>query len=318
MPKLFATMLLTAAFLAGCSAAPAALTGSSGQDLPVVTLAIQPTESADVITAKAPALEAFLEARMAAHGTPADVRVYVPTAYISVVDALRFGHADAAMMSAWPMALASAKAGADVVLAEQREVMHGEAAVTAPHYFSYYVVRADSPHTTLEDLRGKSVAFPSRSSTSGYIFPVAKLVQEGLVPAPAKGEADPRQFFGEVRIAGGYAQAWEALRSGQVDVAVTAGDINAQLFQEVLAGTRVIATQGPVPSHGVVFADGFAATPEGEALRLAMLDLKGEHRDLMRSLVSGIFVEFAPATETHIAGLSDALRLTGVKLTESA
>jgi phosphonate transport system substrate-binding protein len=310
---------LLALALAGCAYSGPATLPSGADARPVVTFAIQPTESADIISAKAPALEAFLESRMAAHGVPADVRIYVPTAYISVVDALRYGHADAAMMSAWPMALASAKAKADVVLAEQREVMHGDQAVTAPHYYSYYIVRADSPHDSLEDLRGARVAYPSRSSTSGYIFPVAKLVEEGLIPAPTGGEADPSKFFGEVRLAGGYAQAWAALKDGQVDVAVTAGDINAKLLEEVLAGSRIIATQGPVPSHGVVFANGFAATPEGEALRLSLLDLKGEHRDLMRSLVSGIFVEFAPTTtDEHVAGLSQALQRTGLKLTESA
>lgn len=313
-PSLVAASLLTVFLLAGCAASSP---GSPSER--VITLAIQPTDNADVISSKAPALESFLETRMAAEGHDVDIRIYVPTAYISVVDALRFGHADAAMMSAWPMSLAHAKAGAEVVLAEHREVMHGENATTAPYYFSYYIVRPDSDYATLADVRGKTVAFPSATSTSGYVFPMAKLVDEGLVSVPQKGELLPESFFGDVLMAGGYAQAWAALQNGQADVAVTAGDINAQLFAEVLAGSRIIATQGPIPSHGVVFAEEFMGTPEAEALEGAFLDLKGDNRDLMRSLVSGIFVEFKPTTtEEHIAGLSGALAKTGLKLTEKA
>ena len=315
MQRLHLTLgLLVMITVAGCTA-PA----DPGAGPRTITLAIQPTENADVIATKAPALEAFLESRMAAQGHPVDVEVYVPTAYVSVVDALRFGHADAAMMSAWPMSLAHDKAGAEVVLAEHRQVMHGANATTAPYYYSYYIVRPDSPHKDLASLRGATVAYPSATSTSGYVFPVAKLVEDGLLAVPAGTEADPKKFFGSVIMAGGYPQAWEALKGGQVDVAVTAGDVNARLFQEIMGNATVVATQGPIPSHGVVFAQDFVGTPEAEALQAAFLQLKGEHVDLMRSLVSGIFVEFRPTTTAeHVEGLSEALALTGLRLTERA
>lgn len=309
-------ILLAAAALlvAGC----AALSPTASTDGPRrVVLAIQPTDNAETIEAQAPELERFLEARMAARGVEADVEIVVPLSYIGVVETLRYGHTDAALMGAWPMAVASAKAGAEVVLAEAREVVHGDAPVVAPHYFSSYVVLEGSPYGTLADLRGKAVAFPSSSSTSGYIFPVARLVQDGLVPAPAAGaEAKPDAFFGDVVFAGGYAQAWEALWQGRVDVAVVAGDVNQELHREVLAATRVVAQQGPVPSHGVVFAKGFQGSAR-DALLQAFLDVEGEERDLMRKLVSALFVEFRPTTtEEHVAPLAEALRLTGLRLTE--
>ena len=310
-PLLAAAALL----LAGC--ATPGLTQDAVDAPAKVVLAIQPTDNADAILEKATEMERFLEARMAEDGVEADVEIIVPLTSTGVVEALRFGHADAAFMSAWPATMASRKAGADIVLAEMREVTIGEEAKVAPYYYSYYVVPKDSPIQTLADAKGAKVAYPSSTSTSGYIFPVAKLVADGLVTVEAGKEADPRQHFGSVTFAGGYAQAWEALKGGQVDVAVTAGDINAKLYGEVLNGTRVIATQGPVPSHGVVFADGFAETPEGVALKAALLDLKGEHKDLMRKLVSGIFVEFAQtSTEEHVAGLSGALDLTGIRFNE--
>ena len=319
MQKLLAVALV--AILAGCAAPAANVAPETTETVAApltpkttITLAIQPTDNADAIKDKATELEQFLEASMKAKGYDADIVIYVPLSNAGVVEALRFGHADAAMMSAWPASLAASRAGARVELAEMRDVIHGEEAVVAPYYYSYYVVPTDSPYQTLEDVKGKTIAYSGATSTSGYIFPVAKLVQDGFIAAPAAGkEANPKEHFGNVVFAGGYAQAWEALKNGQVDVAVTAGDINAQLYGEVMNNTRVIATQGPIPSHAVVFSQDFTGG-EADALKASLLELKGEKKDLMRKLVSGIFVEFTETTtERHIAGLTGALTTTGLK-----
>lgn len=320
-------ILAGALFLAGC-ATPATTMDTrtdpeTGAALPplartTITLAIQPTDNAASIQDRATELEQFLEASMMAKGFDADIEIYVPLSHMGTVEALRFGHADAAFLGSWQASLANARAGADVVLAEKREVLIGSEPRVEPYYFSYYVVAKDSPYQTLEDVRGKTVAYASPTSGSGYVFPLAKLVQDGLIPAAADGkEADAKRFFGNVVFAGGYAQAWEALKNGQVDVAVTAGDINAQLYNTVLENTRIIAEQGPVPSHAVVFSQQFRGTPEAEAFQASLLELKGEKRDLMRKLVSGIFVEFAPTTtEDHVAGLTSALQVTGIRFSD--
>lgn len=309
--------------LGGCRApAPAPPAAEAPVPKPAtITLALQPTDNAANIQARATELEQFLESTMKAQGSEADIEIYIPLSTAGVVEALRFGHADAAMMSAWPATLASERAGARIVLAEQREVMVGDAPTVGPFYYSYYVVLKDSPYRTLADLKGKIVAYPSQTSTSGYVFPVAKLVAEGLIAAPGPSaapntEADPREHFGHVVFAGGYAQAWEALKAGQADVGVTAGDINAKLYAEVLEGTRIIAEQGPIPSHAVVYAKEFTGA-RADALTRALLELKGEQREIMRKLLSGIFVSFAQTTtEQHAKDLATALEATGFRLQE--
>lgn len=318
MRKFPTILLILLAALAGCAAPAGDANQVENREKTIVTLAIQPTDNAASIQDKATQLEEFLEASMSAKGFDTDVQIYVPLSHMGTVEALRFGHADAAFLGSWQASLANARAGAEVALAEKREVVIGDTPRVEAYYYSYYVVLKDSPYKTLEDLRGKTVAYASPTSGSGYVFPLAKLVQDGLIPPAAAGkEADAKKFFGNVVFSGGYAQAWEALKNGQVDVAVTAGDINAALYNEVLNNTRVIAEQGPVPSHTVVFAKEFAGTPEAEALKASLLDLKGEKRDLMRKFVSGIFVEFAPTTtKEHIAGLTSALEVTGIKFSD--
>src|SRR3989304_1808375 len=151
-----------------------ALLGACGPAFPQapqnLVLAILPTATPETLAAESRELEAFLEARVGV-----DVEIRVPTLYAGAIEALRFGHAQAAFMSAWPAALARKHAG-------------------------------------------------------------ARLVELGLVD-PAGKEIDPKQFFSEVYFAGGYAQAWEALKKGQVDATVIAGDVSEKLYREVPDGT---------------------------------------------------------------------------------
>jgi phosphonate transport system substrate-binding protein len=163
------------------------------------------------------------------------------------------------------------------------------------------------------------VAFPSQLSTSGYVAPLAKLVELGLVPRPEGNQsADAKQYFGDVIFAGGYAQGWEALKRGQVDVTVIAGDVPESLYNEVLAGARVLLEQGPIPSHAVVFSKDIK-DPVRRQLRDALMELgQPEHRDLMRRFISGIFVSFkTTSTEEHLGTLNNYLVSTGLQFSES-
>lgn len=180
------------------------------------------------------------------------------------------------------------------------------------------MVLKDSPYTSLEQLRGKKAAFASLLSTSGYVAPLARLVELGFLNKPEGKAADPNQFFAQSLFAGGYAQAWEALKQGQVDVTVIAGDVSEKLFREVLASTRVLEQQGPIPSHAVVFSKDLAE-PMRSQLKNALLELgKPENRELMRKFISGIFVGFTATTsQEHLGSLTKFLELTGVAYTET-
>ncbi len=300
------------AVVTGSVALLGAAAACGGGEKESLVIAVQPTSTAEELAAQATELERFLEDRI-----DADVELRFPTTYAGVIEALRFGHADAAFMGSWPAALANKHAGAEVVLAEIREVSIGDEVTQAPYYYSYWVVPKDSPVRSLEDLRGKRVAFPSQLSTSGYVAPVARLIELGLVEAPEDGEANPREFFGEVIFAGGYAQAWEALQAGQVDAAIIAGDVPKDLYDEVLANTRVIEQQGPIPSHAVVVSKDLDE-PLRSRLVNALLELGDEqYRDLMRKFVSGIFVRFErTTTEEHLGSLDRFLDATGFAFTE--
>ncbi|MSQ14566.1 MAG: phosphate/phosphite/phosphonate ABC transporter substrate-binding protein [Dehalococcoidia bacterium] len=295
--------LTTCALMAACSPSP--------QAQQKIVIAVQPTNTPEQLSSQAKELESFLEQR-----TGADVDILFPTTFAGVIEALRFGHAHAAFMSAWPASLAQSR-GAELVLAEIRQVAIDDKMVEAPYYYSYWIVKKDSPYSSLSDLKGLKAALPSQLSTSGYVAPVGRMVELGLVSAEVGKQADPKGFFGEVLYAGGYAQGWEALKAGQVDVTVIAGDVAESLYKEVLGNSKIIEKQGPVPSHAVVFSKNLEE-PYRTKLKDALLALgTPEYRDLMRKFISGIFVSFKPTTsEEHLADLNKYLKLTNFEFVE--
>jgi phosphonate transport system substrate-binding protein len=304
--RLFASVLCVSLLAAACGG-PAPVAAREK-----LVIAIQPSSSPQTLSAESRELESFLEERMPG----VDVEIRVPTMYAGVVEALRFGNAHAAFMSAWPAAMAHKHAGAEVVLAEVREVVIGDEKVERPFYYSYWVVPTDSPYRSLQDLKGKTAAFPSSLSTSGYVFPVARMVELGLVSKQGD-PVDLSAFFERVYFAGGYLQAWEAVKQKQAQVSIIAGDVPEALYRDVLKASRVVEQQGPIPSHAVVFAKELSATRRSQ-LKAALLELgQPEHRPLMRKFISGIFVGFQETTaDEHLESLSGALDASGLAFTE--
>jgi len=279
-----------------------------------LVVAIQPSVSSDEMLKKAQPLEKFLRDGL---GGKTDVQVYVPSSFAAVVESLRFGHAQVAFMSAWPAQLAVRLGGAEVPLAEVRQVVIGKEKKEAPYYFSYWVVLPNSPYQNLQSLKGKTVCFPSPISTSGYVAPMGRLAELNLIQTTQGKEADPKTFFKEVLFGGGYGQCWQALKQGQVDATVTAGDIPEKLYNEVISSTRTIEQQGPIPSHAVVFSKELKDPLRSRTIQTITKLGEPQHRDLMRSFISSIFVGFKPTTaDEHLGSLNNYLKLVGLKYTE--
>ena len=79
-------------------------------------------------------------------------------------------------------------------------------------YYSVLIVKADSPYKTLDDLRGKKLAFADPNSTSGYQAPQFFLMEQGY---------NTGTFFGETTFSGSHENSVMALLNGTVDVAAT-------------------------------------------------------------------------------------------------
>jgi phosphonate transport system substrate-binding protein len=79
-------------------------------------------------------------------------------------------------------------------------------------YHSVIVVKADSPVKSLEDLRGRSLAFADPNSTSGYVAPSFFLREQGV---------DLARHFGRTGFAGSHENGVIAVTNGSYDATVT-------------------------------------------------------------------------------------------------
>jgi phosphonate transport system substrate-binding protein len=154
----------------------------------------------------------------------------------------------------------------------------------------------------------------SETSVSGFIMPMHTMVKKGYInPIDAKKRPIelPNQYFSEVIFAGGYAQCWEALKQGRVDVTVTAGDVPAKLYKEALENSKIIEENGPNPSHVVLISN---ALPKEVKKKLwnSLKDLNKEPEKVQK-FVSAIFVKFGvKKADDHLKPVVDALRDTGL------
>ncbi|MDE0172975.1 MAG: phosphate/phosphite/phosphonate ABC transporter substrate-binding protein [Defluviicoccus sp.] len=224
---------------------------AAAADRPLV-LAFVPQENPEKLLGDVRAIDLYLEAAM---GRRVEARVTADHA--AAVESLAAGAADIAFMGALPYVMARERIGAAALLSE---VYRGK-----PSYSGAVFVRRGSGISSLEDLRGKSIAFADPISESGFLYPLDLFVKAGLLAA----RGDPRAFFGEVYFAGGYQQAIQAVANGLVDAAGVS--VYATLLLD--AGRRgevaAIARTPPIPSHVVVARRGL--DPELRAAFLAAM-----------------------------------------------
>lgn len=79
-------------------------------------------------------------------------------------------------------------------------------------YFSIVAVRCDSGYKSIDDLKGKVLAFADPDSTSGYNVPYYNLVQQGY---------KPEEFFSAIPFSGSHEAGVQGVVNGQFDAAAT-------------------------------------------------------------------------------------------------
>ena len=229
------------------------------------------------------------------------VKVTVASDYAAVVEALRNRTADLAFTHPGGYVLASREAKATIVA---KNVWHGKSTFT-----SRIFVRKDGGVRQLEDLRGKTIAFVDPTSSSGYIYPMALLIQRGLVKT-----RDPRSFFREVVFAGAHDAAMRALLNGHVDAIASFDLAREQYLKDPAERERIVfvAETPPIPEAGIAARDGL--DPDTFArVRAALISIRGPaYADLLKRLyeIDG----FEPAEDREYDPVRAALELVGARL----
>jgi phosphonate transport system substrate-binding protein len=283
-----------------------AKTGLIAQKMPDITIIFPSRSDSTDLQNKANSVAKFLSKEL---GISVKAQVGDETA---AVEALRANRADVAFLSSRSALKAEQLANSRLYLAEVRKNYSGRYT-----YNSIFVVPKNSElksknsgKATLEQLRGKTMAFTSPTSGSGFIFPVSELVKQGFVPNRDRLDS----FFGKVSYGGNYSKALDAVVRGQADVAVVS---EYALFPPYLAAEnrdkiRVLHKISGVPAHGIAI-DNDVPVVVRENLINALLKLnKSENNQLLTGLYNSTELVRIDHNR-HLQPVREALKNTGIE-----
>lgn len=280
--------------LVGLAAALGLTVGAGAAESPKqLVMAVTPS---NIPTELFKASEAFAGALGKRLGIP--IKVYMPTDYLGVVEALRNKTADLAFVHPAGYVFSNREARAQIVAVD---VWHGKTS-----YTSRIFVRRDSGYKGLEDLRGKSIAFVDPGSTSGYVYPMVMLIKQGLVK-----NRDPKTFFKEAMFAGTHEAALLALLNGSVD-AVASFDLAPQQYlkdKERVEKLTYIAETDPIPEAGMCVREGLDPALVKKLQDALMAFNAPEYKPILKDFygIDG----FAPAKDSDYNPVREAIDLLG-------
>ena len=281
-------------------------TQTKSPELKKLTIAVMPNEDPKKFEMQGKALEEYFSSKLGI-----ETKFFYPIDATTTVESLVTGSTQIAFMSARPAQLAYERSDhkAMLFMGEVRPFTDASGERLDTFYYSEFWVKKDSGINTIEDAKGKNVAFSGPTSTSGYLFPMSTLVDKGLV----KPGDDPKTFFSNVLFSGGYQQSLTALISGQVDIAA-GGDYAKYKFltPEEQDQIKVIQKQGPVPTHGITYRTDLVSPEMINKFEKAVIDMKTERPDLLESALFGA-TNFIPINHhAHLDSLGDALAKTKI------
>jgi phosphonate transport system substrate-binding protein len=170
-----------------------------------------------------------------------EVRFLIASSYDAVIEGLLKGDIDVADLGPFPYVQARSR-GARITAVAARVTGN------RPGYRAYGIARPGSTIKSLADFRGKRVCFVDRSSTSGYLYPKAGLLAQGIDP-----EKDLTPVF-----VGGHDASVVAVAGGRCDAGFAYDTmVDHQLIerQQIQAGQiTTVWRSGTIPGAPLAIA----------------------------------------------------------------
>ena len=222
---------------------------------------------------------------------------FVPvTDYAAVVEALAAKKLDMAWLGGFTFVQARLRTGNAIPIAQRAE---------DEKFISRFITSTSSGINKLEDLRGKTFAFGSASSTSGHLMPRYFLLQAKI---------DPDKDMKRLAYSGAHDATAAFVESGRVD----AGVLNASVWDRLvetkkvdLAKVKVFATTPPYYDYNWTVRGDLAPALVGK-LTEAFLSLDPRnppHKSILELQRASKFV--ATRVENY-KGIEDAARSAGL------
>lgn len=206
-----------------------------------LTVGFIPSQNAQILNAKVKPLQQLLSDEL-----EVPVKVHIATNYNTMIEGLKSKKIDIAFISPVSYTLAHDAHTADVLLKSKGYLVDNKENQThhlVDYYRSQIVVRKDSNINHLKDLKDKKIALQDVESTSGYIYPLASLMEKGI----KKSDIQIQQVKG-------HDQGLIALLNHDVEAVATYQDARADLKKEdpdIYQETKVIYHTKKIPNDTI-------------------------------------------------------------------
>lgn len=221
---------------------------------------------------------------------------FVPVAdYAAVVEALAADRIDMAWLGGFTFVQARLKTGNAVPLVQREQDAE----------FTSKFITSDPAVKSLQDLKGKTFAFGSVSSTSGSLMPRYFMLQDGI---------KPEDFFSRVAYSGAHDATAAWVQAGKAD----GGVLNASVWQKLVDAGKVDTDKVKVFATTPTYYD-YNWTVRGnldadlqakiKSAFLALDPAKPEHKAILDLQAASRFIETKPE---NYEGIEEAARAAGL------
>ncbi|MCY1205867.1 putative ABC transporter phosphite binding protein PhnD1 [compost metagenome] len=275
------------AVVAGIALSVSAVVSQAADVLKVSAI---PDEAPTELLRKFKPLGAYLEQQL-------DMKVeFVPVAdYAAVVESLAADRLDMAWLGGFTFVQTRLKTGNAIPLVQREQ----------DEQFTSKFISADPAVKSLQDLKGRTFAFGSVSSTSGSLMPRYFMQKDGIVP---------EQYFSRVAYSGAHDATVAWVQAGKVD----AGVLNASVWQKLVDSGKVDTGKVKVFATTPTYYDynwtvrGTLDPALAEKIKQAFLALdpaNPEHKAILDLQAASRFI---PTKPENYQGIEEAARSAGL------
>lgn len=221
---------------------------------------------------------------------------FVPVAdYAAVVESLAADRLDMAWLGGFTFVQTRLKTGNAIPLVQRAE----------DEKFTSKIISADPAVQSLQDLKGKTFAFGSVSSTSGSLMPRYFMLQDGI---------KPEDFFSRVAYSGAHDATAAWVQAGKAD----GGVLNASVWDKLVAAgkvdpdkVKVIATTAPYFDYNWTVRGNLdpVVRDKIKAAFLALDPANPQHKAILDLQAASRFIETKPE---NYQGIEQAARAAGL------
>ena len=279
-PRLFFAVLLSSLTMTSAFAQPK-----------VLRVSAIPDEAPTELQRKFAPLGSYLEEQLGMQ-----VRFMPVADYAGTVEALAGGKLDLVWYGGFTFVQARRRTGTAIPLVQREE---------DARFHSKFITRAGSGIEKLEDLKGKTLAFGSESSTSGHLMPRYHLMKAGI---------DPARDISRIAFTGAHDATAKWVEQGKVD----AGALNESVWKKLVDEKKVDASKVVVFYTTPPYYD-YNWTVRGDLdpavvqkLKQAFLALdysKPEHKEILDLQRTKKFIETDPG---NYAMIEEAAKSAGL------